>query len=119
MIAQKFRFHGHGSLKYVFQNGQGERSRYLAVKYVDNSRRKHARLAVIISKKVYKSAVKRNLIRRRIYEMTRPILTNAPAVDIVISVYSKEIFNMSHDELAIEILPLLNTAGLKSTKIHE
>lgn len=119
MISQKFRFHGHNSLKYVFQHGQSERNRHIAIKWTENKRRRHPRLAVVISKKVFKSAVKRNRIRRRIYEIARPLLTDAPAIDAVISVYSGEVLNMPHDELMIEILPLLKSAGLKSTKIHE
>ena len=119
MIAQKYRFHGHGSLKYVFNNGQSERSRSLAIKWVANSRRHHARLAVIVSKKVHKSAVKRNRVRRRIYEMSRPILIDAPAIDVVVSVYSKEVVDMSHDELAVDLLPLLSAAGMKSSMVHE
>ncbi|QQS17655.1 ribonuclease P protein component [Candidatus Saccharibacteria bacterium] len=119
MISQKFRFHGHNSLKYVFQHGQSERNRHLAIKWTENKRRRHPRLSVVVSKKVFKSAVKRNRIRRRIYESARPLLIDAAAIDAVISVYSGEVLDMSHDELTIEILPLLNSAGLKSTKIHE
>ncbi len=119
MISQKFRFHGHGSLKYVFQNGQSERTRHLAIKWTENRRRRHPRLAVVVSKKVFKSAVKRNRIRRRIYEAARPLLIEAPAIDAVISVYSGEILTMTHAELSIEVLPLLKAAGIKSTKLHE
>lgn len=118
MISQKFRFHGHGSLRYVFQNGQSDRTRHLAIKWTENKRRRHPRLAVVVSKKVFKSAVKRNRIRRRIYEIARPLMIDAPAIDAVISVYSGEILAMTREELSIEVLPLLKSAGVKSTKIH-
>lgn len=118
MIAQKYRFHGHGSLRYVLSRGESERNKMLAIKWVKNPRRKHSRLAVVVSKKVYKSAVKRNRIRRRIYELIRLHLADSNATDIVVSVYSPEILTVSRDELAIMILPLLQKAGLKSRKIH-
>lgn len=116
MIAQKFRFHGHNSLRYVFTKGQGDRARHLAIKWIANPHRHNPRLAVVVSKKVFKSAVKRNRIRRRIYEAARPLLNDAPAIDAVISVYSGEVLTISHDELSIQLLPLLNSAGLKPRK---
>jgi len=119
MIAQKFRFHGHNSLKYVFSNGESDRSRSMAIKWISNPRRRRPRLSVVVSKKVFKSAVKRNRIRRRIYELARPILVDAPAIDVVISVYAREVLDLPHDELTIQLLPLLKEAGLKSAKLHE
>lgn len=119
MISQKFRFHGHNSLKYVFAKGESDRSRSLAIKWVSNPRRRHPRLSIVVSKKVFKSAVKRNRIRRRIYEISRPLLINAPPIDAVISVYSGDILKMSHEELSIQVLPLLRSAGIKSLKLHE
>jgi len=119
MIAQKFRFHGHASLKYVFSRGQQQRSKFFAVKWVKNSRRHQPRLAVVVSKKVFKSAVKRNRIRRRIYEISRPLLVDASGVDVVISVYDGEALTASQDELTIQLLPLLHAAGLKSQHLHE
>jgi len=114
MIAQKFRFHGHASLKYVFSRGQQNRSKFFGVKWTTNPRRHRPRLAVVVSKKVFKSAVKRNRIRRRIYEIARPLLNDAPAIDVVISVFSAEVLDASHNELTIQLLPLLHKAGLKS-----
>jgi ribonuclease P protein component len=119
MISQKYRFHGHNSLKYVFTNGQMARSKFFAIKWAVNERRHHPRLAVVVSKKIFKSAVKRNRIRRRIYEIARPLLNNAPAIDVVISVYAGEVLDTSHDELAIQLLPLLHETGLKPQIVHK
>lgn len=113
MISQKYRFHGHASLKYVFANGRGLRSSFFTVKYIENPNRHHPRVAVVISKKVYKSAVKRNRIRRRVYEIVRPFLETASAIDIAISVYSPEVLTASHDELTIQLLPMFDQIGLK------
>ena len=116
MIAQKFRFHGHASLKYVFSRGQQSRSKFFSIKWTTNPRRRNPRLAVVVSKKVFKSAVKRNRIRRRVYEIVRPFLTDTPAIDVVISVYAAEVLDASHDELTIQLLPLLHKASLKSRR---
>jgi ribonuclease P protein component len=119
MISQKYRFHGHNSLRFVFANGQMTRSKFFTIKWVVNERRHYPRLAVVVSKKIFKSAVKRNRIRRRVYEIARPLLLGAPAVDIVISVYATEVLDAPHDELAIQLLPLLHEVGLKPQITHK
>ena len=116
MIGKKYRFHVHKSLNYVFSKGQGERSKFFAIKFINNPRRRHPRLAVVVSKKVFKSAVKRNRIRRRIYEIARPLLVNAQPVDIVLTVYSPEVLTATHDELTIQLLPLLHKTNITSAK---
>ena len=114
MIAQKFRFHGHASLKFVFAKGRQARSRFFAVKFTPNLRRRHSRLAVVVSKKVFKTAVARNRARRRIYEIARPFLVNSPEiVDVVVSVYSAEIATATHEEINLQLLPLLREAGFR------
>ncbi len=70
MIRAKHRFHGRGSLDYVYRRGRLVRGGELSIKFVD-SRAQDYRLAVVVSKKVSKSAVTRNRIRRRIYEYFR------------------------------------------------
>jgi ribonuclease P protein component len=117
MIAQKFRFHGHASLKYVFARGQKIHSHAFVLKYLENPRRRRARLSVVVSKKVFKSAVKRNHIRRRVYEIARPFVSNSDrAIDAVISVNSPEILTASHEALTLQLLPLLHQAGFRATK---
>ncbi len=119
MISQKYRFHGHNSLKYVFTNGQMARSKFFAVKWTTNERRHNPRLSVVISKKIFKSAVKRNRVRRRIYEIARPLLSDSAPIDVVVSVYAAEVLDASRDELNIQLLPLLHEAGIKAHSIHE
>ena len=100
MIARKHRFHGHGSLRYVYQHGQTVRGPMIALKYAENSKRTSYRLAVVVSKKIQKTAVGRNRIRRRLYEAVRRL---EPAMqhstDMVITVFSEQILNLSASEL--------------------
>jgi ribonuclease P protein component len=119
MLAQKYRFHGHNSLKYVFTKGQTTRSKFFVVKWTPNEHRHNPRVSVVVSKKIFKSAVKRNRIRRRVYEMVRPLLSDTVAIDVVISIYSAEALDAPHDDLAIQLLPLLHEVGLKARPIHE
>lgn len=109
MLSFIHRFHGHSSLRYVYKNGQALRSRVVTIKYCRNPHRKHSRVAVVISKKVLKSAVGRNRARRRVYEIIRhelPFITHP--TDIVLLLFSSEVTTMSHDELRETILVLLN-----------
>ena len=48
MIASKYRFHGHGSLKFLYKNGRVIRSRYFTVKYITNRYRSNPRFAVVV-----------------------------------------------------------------------
>jgi len=117
VISQKYRFHGHNSLRYVMSNGQVAHSKFFAVRWAVNKHRRHPRVAVVVSKKIFKSAVKRNRIRRRIYEITRHLLPGSPAIDIIISVYSADVLAAKHDELTIQLLPLLHGTGLETQAV--
>ena len=113
MLAQRYRFHGHGSLKYVFKNGHRARDKYIGLRVTDNPRRKYTRVSVIVSKKIYKSAVKRNRIRRRIYEIVRHELPQYHGVyDIAITVLSPEILATTPVELYASVKQLSTELGL-------
>lgn len=111
MIAFKYRFHGHGSLRYVYKNGQAIRTHLVTLKYTMNPHRKHPRFAVVVSKKVLKSAVGRNRIRRRVYETLRQYTTaDFPSYDLVWIVSSSEILTATPTELTSLIRELLTQA---------
>lgn len=85
----------------------------MTIKYTSNPRRRHSRFSVVISKKVLKSAVGRNLVRRRVYEVVRHELPNLRAAhDIVILVFSSELISLPHDELTTLVQQLLTQAEL-------
>jgi len=115
MIPVKYRFHGHGSLRYLFKNGEAVRSRYITLKYIANPKRKHSRFAVVVSKKVHKSAVGRNRMRRRLYEIIRleqPKL--AGVYDVAIIITNAEVLSAPHDELTAGLTELFTRAGMYS-----
>jgi ribonuclease P protein component len=113
MLSFRNRFHGHGSLRYVYKNGQAVRSHLVTLKYSKHPKRKEQRVAVVISKKVLKSAVRRNRVRRRIYEIIRHELTNIqPSYDLVFLVFSSEVLTMPHDELTETLRQLVASADI-------
>ena len=113
MLSFKNRFHGHGSLRYVYKNGQMVRGRLITMKYIQNPRRKTPRVAVVVSKKVMKRAVGRNRIRRRVYEVIRHELPELiPNHDIVLLVFSSEVATLPHEELVATIKQLLASAQI-------
>ncbi len=113
MLKQKYRFHGHGSLRYLHRNGKTIRSRSLSIRFTSNPRRQHNRCAVIITRKVVKSAPKRNRIRRRVYEVLRLEWGHvAPAHDISINVHDPNCSDMPYQELSAYIIDILRRAGL-------
>lgn len=115
MIAKKFRFHGYGSLKFVYSKGRTARARYLSLKTVENTRRRESRLAIVVSKKISKRAPERNRIRRRLYEAVRLRWADIkPGQDMVITVFDDRVGTISSQELNKSVEELLTNAKLIS-----
>lgn len=114
MLSRYNRFHGHGSLRYVYKNADAFRSRLMTLKVIANPHRKTSRCSIVVSKKVHKSAVGRNRIRRRLYEIVRaelPLIDKA--YDIVLIVISGEALMASHEELQMTVHELFDQARIK------
>ena len=113
MLSFSHRFHGHGSLRYVYKNGQAIRTHAITIKYTKNPHRAHSRFAVVVSKKVHKSAVGRNRIRRRIYEIIRHELPKIKSPhDVAVMVFSSEVITQPAEELRESIRQLFEAGGL-------
>jgi len=116
MLSFDHRFHGHGSLRFVYAKGQVVRSKYFVLKYSSNPRRQTPRIAVVVSKKIMKPAVGRNRIRRRLYEAVRQEL---PALsersDIVFIVTSPELMTVDSNEMVRVLRSALKQADLYRT----
>ena len=99
MLRKRYRFHSRGGVRYVYQKGKTVRSPKMSLVYTENARG-FTRVAVVISKKVEKSAVKRNRVRRRVYEAIRLNINKLPkATDYVFVVFSREVGRMRFSEL--------------------
>lgn len=83
------------------------------VKYAYNSRRQTYRVAVVVSKKVHKSAVVRNRIRRRLYETIREIESQiTKPYDIAISVHDERLAELPADQLRTQVSKQLKKAEI-------
>jgi len=99
MLNKKYRFHSRGGVRYVYQKGKTIRTPNMSLIFADNTRG-FTRVAVVVSKKVEKSAVGRNRIRRRIYEALRVNLEQIPKKrDYIFVVFSNKILKMPSKEL--------------------
>ena len=68
---------------------------------------------MVVGRKVQKSAVVRNLIRRRLYEIIR---THQAAIvepyDIVLTVFSEQLAELPAAKLSAQVVGLLTEAGI-------
>jgi ribonuclease P protein component len=117
MINRKHRFHGYGSLRFVYKNGSTVRGQFGAIKYVKNPHRADYRMAVVVSRKVHKSAVVRNRIRRRIFEVVRKNESSiVQSYDMVFTVFSDQLAALDAAELQERILDKMQEAGIIAGK---
>ena len=99
MLNQKYRFHSRGGVKYVYRHGKTVRQPKISLVFYQNARGGQ-RFAVVVSKKVFKHAVDRNRVRRRLYEAVRLNLEAfPPRQDYILVVYSRDFRNMPFVDL--------------------
>lgn len=112
MLARLFRFHGHNTVPKVYRQGKVVRSQHLALKFVhaDDAATK---VAVVVSKKVHKSAVVRNRIRRRLYARIAPLIPRLKTpVHVVVTLFDDKPATLPSRDVDEIILQLFKKAGL-------
>ncbi len=120
MIGREHRFHGRGSIQRLYKGGKSVRSGALALRYAPNPRRSSYRLAVVVSRKVSKSAVVRNRIRRRLYENVRILSSSFTApYDLILVVYDASLAELPADKLHDEVVKLIQKAKLTSANPNQ
>lgn len=113
MVLKQHRFHGMNSLRFVHTHGQTTRGPLFAIKSAHNKRRTEYRVAVVVSKKVHKSAVVRNRIRRRLYEAIREYESEITLpYDIAIMVYTDQLATIPADTLRSQLKKQLKVAKI-------
>ena len=117
MISRAHRFHGYGSLRYVYRSGRTTRGPLFSVTSVLNPRRQRYRAAVVISRKVHKSAFGRNKMRRQLYEIIRELepKINQP-YDIVLTVFHDTVLKEPHQSLVHQVKKQFREAGILNSK---
>lgn len=117
MLSFKYRFHGHGSLRYVYTHGFSARSRLITLKCSLHPKRRNPRIAIVISKKIIKGAVGRNRVRRRLYEVMRHELPHVKTnADLVFIVFSGDVLALPAPELVQNVRQLLHDADMYQSK---
>ena len=113
MLAKLFRFHGHESVRRAYRQGRPVRNQLGSLHVAKSNRIGVAHVAVVVSRKVDKSAVTRNRIRRRIYEIIGLSgITEMTGIDIVLTVQRAEAAVWPSEELKKAIEDLLHKAKL-------
>jgi ribonuclease P protein component len=74
------------------------------------------RVAVVVSKKIFKSAVSRNRARRRIYAAIEELLMFEEPYDIIVRVHSNLINEVEFIEVQKQLMRLLTKVGV--VRVH-
>jgi ribonuclease P protein component len=112
MLSKRYRFHSRGGVRYTYRHGKTIRDSKISLVFATNIKNRQ-RYAVVVSKKVLKSAVGRNRIRRRVYEAIRLELPKIQKpVDCIFIIYTKEILTLDYKELRSLIHNLLIEAEI-------
>ena len=90
MIRRQHRFHGLHALAFAYKNGKTIRGKEISLRYVLNTRQSQWRAAVVVSKKVHKSAVVRNRLRRQMYEVIRMSPQPTANYDLIFTIHSPD-----------------------------
>ena len=99
MLKKEYRFHSRGGVKYVYQHGKTIRCSKMSLVFCENTRG-FTRVAVVVSKKVAKTAVARNRIRRRVYEALRANFEFIPEKrDYIFVIYTADVMTMPYNDL--------------------
>ena len=113
MLNKKYRFHSRGGVKYTYKHGKTVRAPKLSLVFNDNPR-KYTRFAVVVSKKVLKTAVGRNLIRRRVYEAVRLNFASVKKNrDYIFVVYDASLKSLPFEDLSKLVCSLLKESMIK------
>jgi ribonuclease P protein component len=101
----------------LYKRGQTVRGKFISLKFAQRRPDQSYRVAVVVSRKVHKSAVVRNRIRRRLYEIIRQsdegLLGHQ---DLVLTVFSDQVAVTEHPKLSDMVTDLLQKAVEKANK---
>ncbi len=117
MLRRNKRIQGRQRVAEIIQKPDFEtKSRLFVIKKKAN-KLPHDRFAVVVSKKIHKSAVKRNKVRRQVYESIRLLLQKNAEADVQEPTHSDMILlartpvqNASFDDIFKAVQQLLNKA---------
>lgn len=113
MLPKEYRLHREDNVPHIIKKGIAFQTPTILFKFVQNEK-ENSRFSVIVSKKVAAPGIKRNTLRRRIYEAIRTNLKEEildkkekkPHFDIVI-LPSKKTLGTSYKEIEKTVITFL------------
>jgi ribonuclease P protein component len=112
MLKKQYRGLTRKEVAYAQKKGKTIGNRFFAA-WVLKKKERPVQFALIISKKVSKKAVERNLIRRRIYEIIRTHYTDWETPQIIIISAKQVCVDASFEEIKENLLHLLKLTATK------
>jgi len=108
MLGRTHRFHGRKALNGVYKRGKTARTPMINLRHTARGPSKPYRVAVVVSRKVNRSAVVRNRIRRRIYAAVKESDADIrPGTDIIFTVFSDQLKDAPPEELKKTVAGLI------------
>lgn len=101
MLATKYRI-PREKISFILKKGNFFETNLFLVRYWPNEK-DFSRYRVIVSKKIYPKAVKRNLLRRQIYEIIRQNMTTQHLPKNIILIPKKKILNYNYQQMQKDI----------------
>lgn len=107
MLPKHHRFHGPAGFRWVYSGGYSSHGRHMVIRIREQQNRPF-QVAVVVSRKVHKSAVVRNRIRRRVYEAVRSLIIQTEGPAVVITIRDSSLLVLPMPVLQQEIRSLLS-----------
>ncbi len=107
MLPNSARLRSSKRIGEIFKQGKYSHGKLLLIKYLPNNKNS-ARIAISVSTKLFKQAVKRNRIKRLVREAIKPHLANLPKIDILIITKGSIGVSASLSKIKIELDNLLS-----------
>jgi ribonuclease P protein component len=111
MFKKQYRINKKKEYDNVFKNGRSNYNILLGIKYLPNLL-EYNRFGIIVGGKISKSAVKRNLIKRRIREALKSINANAAVGYDIVIIALPEILNKNLENIKESLEKVLKKARL-------
>lgn len=113
VLRRNNRIQGHLRVEEIIKKGEEDKSRFFVLRRLKTDLG-HNRYGIVLSKKLAKSAVKRNRLRRQIYEIIRLLekegaVPSSQSFDIVL-LARKATLKLSYDKLAKVIREIITSA---------
>lgn len=113
MVSSTHRFHSPRDITVVYRKGVVFRAPKLTLRSRQNNLG-YYRVGVVVSKKVHKSAVVRNRIRRRIYEIVRTTIAPDTPHDLVFYVFDASLAIAPYADIQQNVVKLIKSTGATS-----